>query len=92
MAQKKAAGSTKNLRDSNPKYRGVKLFGWQKTKAGNVILRQKWDKYKPWVNVYKWKDFTIHANIDWVVQFRKKKFKRFDGRKYLRTVVDVVEG
>jgi large subunit ribosomal protein L27 len=64
MAHKKAAGSAKNLRDSNPKYRGVKLFGGQFAKAGNIIVRQKGDKYKPGKNTYVGRDFTIHAAID----------------------------
>ncbi len=90
MAHKKAAGSAKNLRDSNPKYRWVKLFGGQVAKAWNIIVRQKGDKYKLGKNVYMGRDFTIHAAIDWIVHFRKKKFVRFDGRKYLKTVVDVL--
>ncbi len=90
MAHKKAAGSAKNLRDSNPKYRWVKLFWWQFAKAWNIIIRQKGDKYKLGKNVYMGRDFTIHAAIDGVVQFRKKKIVRFDWRKYLKTVVDVI--
>jgi large subunit ribosomal protein L27 len=42
MAHKKAGWSAKNLRDSKPKYRWVKVFGWQKATAGNIIIRQKW--------------------------------------------------
>jgi len=90
MAHKKAAGSAKNLRDSNPKYRGVKLFGGQIAKAGNIIIRQKGSKYVPGENTYMWKDFTIHAKIDWVVKFTKKRIERFDNRKYEKTVVNVV--
>jgi large subunit ribosomal protein L27 len=90
MAHKKAAGSAKNLRDSNPKYRGVKLFGWQIAKAGNIIVRQKGSKYICGENTYMWKDFTIHAKVDWVVKFSRKKVTRFDGRKYEKTVVNVV--
>ena len=90
MAHKKAAGSTKNLRDSNPKYRWVKIFGWQFAKAGNIIVRQKWDKYKAWKNTYVWKDFTIHAAIDGIVHFRKKRFLRWDWKKYEKTVVEVL--
>lgn len=89
MAHKKAAWSAKNLKDSKPKYRWVKLFWWQTAKAWNIIIRQKWDKYKAWDNTYVWKDFTIHAETDWVVMFRKKNFKRFDWRTYLKTVVDI---
>jgi len=89
MAHKKAGWSAKNLRDSNPKYRGVKVFGWQKVLAGNIIIRQKWSKYECWKNTYIWKDFSVHAKIDGVVEFKKKKIWRFDGRKYLKTVVGV---
>lgn len=90
MAHKKAAWSAKNLRDSNPKYRWVKLFGWQVAKAWNVVIRQKGDEYKSGKNTYVWKDFTIHAKIDWTVQFSKKKFERFDWSKYLKTVVEII--
>lgn len=90
MAHKKATGSAKNLRDSKPKYRGVKVFGWQAAKAGNIILRQKGDNYEVGKNTYKGRDFSIHAMIDGVVSFRTKKIARYDGRKYLKTVVDVV--
>ena len=89
MAHKKAGWSSENLRDSNPKYRGVKKFGWQKVLAGNIVIRQNGSKYECGKNVYTGKDFTVHANIDGVVSFRTKKVKRFDGRKYLKTVVEV---
>lgn len=90
MAHKKAAGSTDNLKDSNPKYRGVKLFGGQTARAGNIIIRQKGDKFALGHNTYKGRDFTIHAALDGVVSFRKKRILRYDGRTYLRTVVDVI--
>ncbi|USN54081.1 MAG: 50S ribosomal protein L27 [Candidatus Peribacteria bacterium] len=90
MAHKKAAGSAKNLRDSNPKYRGVKILGGQTAVAGNIVVRQKGDKYLPGHNTYKGKDFTIHAGIDGVVHYRKKYTVRYDGRKYLKTVIDIV--
>ena len=89
MAHKKAAGSAKNLRDSQPKYRGVKLFGGQKAVAGNIIIRQNGSKYECGQNTYLAADFTIHASIDGVVVFKKRNFKRFDGRTYLKTVVAV---
>lgn len=89
MAHKKAAGSAKNLRDSKPKYRGVKIFGWQVVKQWSIIVRQKGDKYKLWPNAYKGKDFTIHAATDGIVVFSKKKVARYDGRIYLKTYVDV---
>lgn len=90
MAHKKAAGSAKNLRDSNAKYRWVKVFGGQPVVAGNIIVRQKGDKYHVGKNTYKGADFSIHAGIDGIVSFGKKNVKRFDGRKYLKTVVEVV--
>lgn len=90
MAHKKAAWSAKNLRDSNPKYRGVKVFWWQKVVAWNIIIRQKWNKYEEGDNTYISKDFSIHASIDGIVKFTKKNKLRFDGRKYLKTVVNVV--
>lgn len=90
MAHKKAAGSAKNLRDSNPKYRGVKIFWGQPVVAWNIIIRQKWNKYEAWDNTYVAKDFSIHANIAGVVKFSKRNKLRFDGRKYLKTVVNVV--
>jgi len=90
MAHKKAAGSAKNLRDSNPQYRWVKLFGGQVAKAWNVIVRQQWEKYKAWENAYVSRDFTIHAKVDGVVKFTRKNVTRFDGRKYERTFVNVV--
>lgn len=90
MAHKKAGWSAKNLRDSNPKYRWVKLFGGQKAVAGNIVIRQKGSKYECGKNTYTGKDFSIHAKIDGTVTFSKKKIGRFDGRKYLKTVVDII--
>ncbi len=90
MAHKKAAWSAKNLRDSNPKYRGVKIFGGQTVVAWNIIIRQKWNKYEEGDNTYLAKDFSIHANMDGIVTFTKKNKLRFDGRRYLKTVVHVV--
>ena len=90
MAHKKAAGSAKNLRDSNANYLGLKLNGGQAARAGNIIIRQQWWKYKAGAGAYTSKDFTIHARIDGIVSFRKKAFVRFDGRKYERTVVEVL--
>ena len=90
MAHKKAAGSAKNLRDSQAKFRGIKILGGQPAVAGNIIVRQKGDVYETGVNTYKGKDFTIHAKADGVVTFRKKNFTRFDGRVYQKTVVEVL--
>jgi len=89
MAHKKAAGAAKNLRDSQPKYRGIKLFGGQKAVAWNIIIRQNGSKYECGANTYLASDFSILAATDWIVMFKQKNFKRFDGRTYLKTVVYV---
>lgn len=90
MAHKKAGGSAKNLRDSQPKYRGLKLFGGQKAMAGNIIIKQKGSKYVAGANTYLANDFSIHAKIDGTVTFKTKKVSNFDGKKYLKTVVEIV--
>jgi len=90
MAHKKAAGSVKNLKDSQPKYRWVKVFGGQPVVAGNIIIRQKGSKYECGKNTYEAADFSILAKADGVVAFKKKNFKKFNGRTYLKTVVEVV--
>lgn len=89
MAHKKAQWSTSNGRDSNAKRLGLKLFGWQKAISGNIILRQKGNKYWPAEWVSQGRDFTLFAVNDWVVTFFEKKRKRFDGRVYKDTYVSV---
>jgi large subunit ribosomal protein L27 len=69
MAHKKGAGSTKNGRDSNAKRLGVKRFGGQQVKAGNILVRQRGMKFRPGVNVGCGKDFTLYALADGVVKF-----------------------
>jgi large subunit ribosomal protein L27 len=75
MAHKKAGGSSRNGRDSNPKMLGVKLFGGQKISAGNVIVRQRGTQFHPGENVGMGKDHTLFALKDGHVTFRKG-FKR----------------
>ena len=89
MAHKKAGWSAKNLRDSKPKYRWVKIFWGQEAKAWDIIIRQKWSKYECGKNTYVWKDFTVHSKVAGKVVFKKKKFEKFDWKTYLKTVVDV---
>jgi large subunit ribosomal protein L27 len=69
MAHKKGAGSTKNGRDSNANRLGVKRFGGQQVKAGNILIRQRGMKFKPGVNVGCGKDFTLFALTDGTVKF-----------------------
>ena len=72
MSHKKAAGSSKNGRDSNAQRRGVKKFGGQSVSAGNIIVRQVGTKIHPGSNVGMGKDFTLFAMIDGVVTFERK--------------------
>lgn len=72
MAHKKAGGSTNNGRDSESKRLGVKLFGGQAAKAGNIIVRQRGTRFHPGENVGLGKDHTIFATIDGVVKFAVK--------------------
>jgi len=72
MAHKKAAGSTNNGRDSNPKYLGVKMYGGQAAIAGNILVRQRGTKFHAGDNVGMGKDHTLFALKDGVVRFAKK--------------------
>ena len=73
MAHKTGQGSCRNLRDSNPKYRGVKLFGGQRARAGNIIVRQVGTRWKPGRNVGLGRDFTLFALADGVVKFESNR-------------------
>jgi len=79
MAHKKGVGSSKNGRESESKRLGVKIFGGQSVIAGNIIVRQRGTKHKAGNNVYLGKDHTLHAKIDGVVRFTKKK----DNKSYV---------
>jgi len=72
MAHKKGVGSSRNGRESHSKRLGVKLFGGQVAKAGNIIVRQRGTRHYPGMNVGMGKDHTLYALIDGVVTFRKK--------------------
>jgi len=72
MAHKKAGGSTRNGRDSIPKYLGVKRFGGESVLAGNILIRQRGTKVHPGKNVGIGKDDTLFAKADGVVLFQKK--------------------
>ncbi|OFY92001.1 MAG: 50S ribosomal protein L27 [Bacteroidetes bacterium RIFCSPLOWO2_12_FULL_31_6] len=79
MAHKKGVGSSKNGRESESKRLGIKIFGGQAAKSGNIIVRQRGTKHNPEKNVGIGKDHTLFALIDGVVSFRKKK----DDRSYV---------
>jgi large subunit ribosomal protein L27 len=76
MAHKKGQGSSRNGRDSNPQYLGVKKFGGEKVIAGNIIVRQRGTKFHPGLNVKKGKDDTLFAVSDGVVKFEMKRGNR----------------
>lgn len=71
MAHKKAGGSSKNGRDSNSQRRGVKRFGGQIVRAGNILVRQLGTKIHPGTNVGLGRDYTLFAKIDGVVAYEK---------------------
>ncbi|MFP8966634.1 50S ribosomal protein L27 [Pokkaliibacter sp. CJK22405] len=83
MAHKKAAGSSRNGRDSESKRLGVKRFGGQLVDAGNIIVRQRGTQFHPGENVGCGKDFTLFAKADGVVKFEVKGPKK---RKYVSIV------
>ena len=78
MAHKKAMGSTSNGRDSQAKRLGVKIYGGQPAIAGNIIIRQKGNKFWPGVGVDQGTDFTLFAVVDGTVSFQEKRRVRFD--------------
>ena len=76
MAHKKAGGSTKNGRDSNPQYRGVKTYGGTNVSAGSIIVRQVGSSFHAGENVGTGKDYTLFALVDGTVQFERWGKKR----------------
>ncbi len=83
MAHKKAGGSSKNGRDSNPQMLGVKRFGGQHVLAGNIIVRQRGTKYAAGHNIGVGKDHTLFALMDGVVKFTRKA-----GNKPVVNIID----
>jgi large subunit ribosomal protein L27 len=81
MAHKKAAGSSKNGRDSNGQRRGVKIYGGQRVKAGNILVRQVGTRVHPGENVGMGRDYTLFAKIDGTVSYER------DGRTRKRVSV-----
>ena len=77
MAHKKGVGSSRNGRDSNPQYLGIKKYGGEVVKAGNIIVRQNGTKWHPGSNVGLGTDYTIYALVDGVVRFEHKDKKRY---------------
>ncbi|MCC8145512.1 MAG: 50S ribosomal protein L27 [Bacteroidales bacterium] len=79
MAHKKGVGSSKNGRESHSKRLGVKIFGGESCKAGNILIRQRGTQHHPGENVGMGKDHTLYALVDGKVAFRKRK----DNKSYV---------
>jgi len=82
MAHKKGVGSSRNGRESESKRLGIKLFGGQFCKAGNILVRQRGTRHNPGENVGIGRDHTLYALIDGTIQFRKKA----DNRSFVSVV------
>jgi large subunit ribosomal protein L27 len=79
MAHKKGQGSSRNGRDSNPQYLGVKKYGGERVISGNILVRQRGTKFHPGANVHKGGDDTLFAVADGFVKFETKR----GNRKYI---------
>ncbi len=90
MAHTKAGGTAKNLRDSNPKYLGIKRSDGARVAIGEIIVRQRGTKIMAGKNIGVGKDHTLFAETEGIVRFRSTRKVNFDGRSSRRHVVDVV--
>lgn len=90
MANRKAGGTARNLRDSNPQYLGIKVSDGQNIKSGAIIVRQRGTDVLPGQNVDMGKDHTLFALKDGVVKFGKKRKTGFDNQVKVKKVVHVV--
>lgn len=90
MSKVKAGGTSKNLKDSKPKFLGVKIADGQKAKAGSIIIRQRGTRYLSGANTDIGKDHTIFALKEGVVKFSNKRKTRFDGKVVVRKKVDII--
>jgi large subunit ribosomal protein L27 len=91
MATKKAAGTTKNGRDSNPRYLGVKLYAGEKAQPGSIILKQEGLTTLPGKNVGLGKDYTIYSLKTGTVKVGTKRKLGFNGKTKTKNIVSVVE-
>lgn len=90
MAHRKAGGTAKNLRDSNPQYLGTKLYDGQKAKSGSVIIRQRGTRILAGKNVSVGKDHTLYALKDGIIKFTSRRKTSFNGKTVVKKVVNVV--
>ena len=89
MATKKSGGSTKNGRDANPKYLGMKLHDGQVAAVGNILVRQRGTRVVPGKNVKVGKDHTLYSMIDGKVSYKTVRKTRFDGHMLMKKMVSV---
>lgn len=90
MAHKKAGGSTRLGRDSQPQYLGTKVYGGQTVKSGSVIIRQRGTTIHPGKNVKKGSDDTLFATAAGVIKFTQRKRMRFDGKVKMQKFANVI--
>lgn len=90
MSTKRAGGTAKNLRDSNPKFLGVKSADGQKVKPGQIIVRQRGTKIEAGDNVKVGKDHTLFALVEGVVAFKNTRKTRYNGATVTKKMVNVV--
>jgi len=90
MAHKKAGGSTKNDRDSGPKYLGIKINHGEKALAGAILVRQRGTEVLPGKNVGMGKDHTLYAAKDGLVKLKKKRKVNFDNTESIKKIVNVI--
>lgn len=90
MAHRKAGGTARNLRDSNPKYLGTKLYAGEKAQAGAIIIRQRGTRILAGKNVRLGVDHTLYADKAGTVSFTTKRTTRFDGKVSTKKVVNVI--
>jgi large subunit ribosomal protein L27 len=90
MAHRKAGGTAKNLRDSNPQYLGIKLSGGQKAQTGAIIVRQRGTVIVAGTNVGMGKDHTLFALKDGVVKFGSRRKTSFNGKNAVKKTVSVI--
>ena len=89
MSHKKAGGSTNNVRDSAGRRLGVKRFGGQKVKAGEILVRQRGTRFRAGENVGTGRDHTLFALKEGTVSFLEKRIKLFNDRRYKRMFVNI---
>lgn len=90
MAHKKSAGTTKNGRDSNPKYLGVKITEGDRARAGSILIRQRGTDVLPGKNVSMGKDHTLFALVDGKIKFGTKRKTHFDNKTMVKKIVHVI--